>query len=68
MLIKKSVGNLKGKISYSLSTDPMLSGITIPAGIVNSTIETESIDLITALAMEDRVDWLIIDVESFEVS
>jgi FkbM family methyltransferase len=68
MLIKKSVGNLKGKTLYSLSTVPMLSGITIPVGLVHSTIETQSIDLDTALAMESRVDWLIIDVESFEVN
>jgi FkbM family methyltransferase len=68
MLIKKSVSNSKGKTLYSLSTVPMLSGISIPAGLVHSTIETQSIDLDTALSMENRVDWLIIDVESFEVN
>lgn len=46
----------------------MLSGVTISPDKIQSTIETESIDLDTALSMEYRVDWLIIDVESFEVS
>jgi FkbM family methyltransferase len=68
VLIKKSVGDLKGKILYRLSTVPMLSGVTISPDKIQSTIETESIDLDTALSMEYRVDWLIIDVESFEVS
>jgi FkbM family methyltransferase len=68
VLVKKSVGDLKGKILYSLSTVPMLSGITISPDKVHSTIETESIDLDTALSMEYRVDWLIIDIESFEVN
>ena len=74
VLIKKIVGDLKGKIQYRLSTVPMLSGITNAndnlksPDKVHSIIETESIDLDTALSMESRVDWLIIDVESFEVN
>jgi FkbM family methyltransferase len=58
VLIKKSVGDLKGKILYSLSTVPMLSGITnandnlISPDKVHSTIETESINLDIALSME----------------
>jgi FkbM family methyltransferase len=74
LLIKKSVGDLQGKILYNLSTVPMFSGITnandklTSPDKVHSTIEVESIDLDTALSMESRVDWLIIDVESFEVN
>jgi FkbM family methyltransferase len=68
LVFKKTVDDSKKKVSYRLSVSPMLSGIALPVDKLYSTIETESIDLDTALAMESRVDWLIIDVESFEVN
>ena len=48
----------------------MESGITtIPnRKDLNSTIEIETIDLDTALIMENKIDWLLIDVEGFEVN
>ena len=53
--------------SAKVSVVPMNSGITTPHK-VDSTIEIETVDLDTALASEDRIDWILIDVENFEVS
>jgi hypothetical protein len=47
----------------------MESGITTTNGKdLHSTIEIETIDLDTALIMENKIDWLLIDVEGFEVN
>jgi hypothetical protein len=56
LVFKKTVGNSKKKVSYGPSVNPMLSGMALSADKVDSTIETESIDLDTALAMEYRVN------------
>jgi FkbM family methyltransferase len=66
-LIKKAVGESSFKAQYGLSVVPMNSGITTPHK-VDSTIEVETVDLDTELASEDRVDWILVDVENFEVS
>ena len=58
----------KKKVSYGLSVIPIISGIALPAAKLDCTIETGSFDLDTALAMEYGVDWLIIDLEGFEVN
>jgi len=69
VLIQKAVGDTKKAILFGLSAIPMQSGvITGPTTDAESSIETECIDLDTALATENRVDWLLIDIEGFEVS
>ena len=68
-LVKKLIGDLKKKVLYGLSAVPMESGIiTRPHKDLNFTIEIESIDLDTVLLMENKIDWLLIDVEGFEVN
>lgn len=66
-LIRRAIGHSEKKISFHLTDTPMHSSF-IPTNNtkIGSVLETESIDLDTALAGEDRVDWLIIDVEGFE--
>ena len=66
-LIKKAAGESSFRAQYGLSVVPMNSGITTPHKI-DSTIEIETVDLDTELASEDRIDWILIDVENFEVS
>jgi FkbM family methyltransferase len=72
VLIKKPAGNSKTKLLYGLSTVPDWSEIITADNKSNShvieTIETESIDLDDALSLENRVDWLLIDVVGFEVN
>ena len=69
VLVKKTIGDSKKKVLYNLSDIPMESGIiTTINRDLNSTIESESIDLDTALIMENKIDWLLIDVEGFEVN
>ena len=70
ILIKKPVGDMKKKVSYNLSVIPMYSGVNINNNVDSAieTIEIQSIDLDTALSMENKVDWLIIDVEGFEIN
>jgi FkbM family methyltransferase len=69
VLVKKTIGESK-KVLYGLSEVPMESGITTASNRkdLNSTIEIETIDLDTALIMENKIDWLLIDVEGFEVN
>lgn len=67
LLIKKPAGKSKERVLFSLSVAPMNSGIN-PHHEVDSIIESETIDLDSILAMEDRVDWLLIDVEGYEVN
>jgi FkbM family methyltransferase len=68
-LVKKIIGDSKKKVLYGLSDIPMESGITnTPIKDLDSTIELESIDLDTALIMENKIDWLLIDVEGSEVN
>lgn len=67
ILVKKAVGDSRKKVSYGLSVIPMNSGVTTPHKI-ESIIETESVDLDTVLASENRINWLLIDVEGFEVN
>jgi FkbM family methyltransferase len=69
-VIKKPVADAKKKITFDLSYHPMLSGIAL-SGLSEkdrSTIEAETIDLDTALVRENRIDWLLIDSEGYEVS
>jgi FkbM family methyltransferase len=65
-LIKKAISDSKKKVLFTLSSRPMESGITI-SNKSNSIIEIDSIDLDSILSEENRVDWLIIDVEGLEV-
>lgn len=66
-LIRRAVSHSEKKISFHLNEMPLESAFIATSDIKSdSIIETQSIDLDTALAGEDRVDWLIIDVEGFE--
>ena len=47
---------------FDLFLDPSFTRIVTKPAKPNSTIEIETIDLDTALDMENRVDWLLIDV------
>lgn len=68
-LVKKIIGDSKKKVLYGISAVPMESGITTTSNKgLDSTIELESIDLDTALIMENKIDWLLIDVEGFEIN
>lgn len=69
VLVKKPVADSEGKVLFNLSADPPASTvITRPDNTHSSTIEMESVDLDTALAKENKIDWLLIDVVGFEVS
>jgi FkbM family methyltransferase len=78
VLIKKPVGDSKKKVSFDLTLGPVHSGIDITETFepgtalatekVDTNIETESIDLDTALAMESKINWLLIDVNGFELN
>jgi FkbM family methyltransferase len=69
VLVKKAIGDSKKKVLFGLSVIPMESGIiTEPSRDTYSGIEVESVDLDSALVSEDRVDWLLIDVEGSEIN
>jgi FkbM family methyltransferase len=69
VLIKKAIGDSKKKVLFGLSVIPMESGIiTEPNRHTYSGIEVESVDLDSVLVSEDRVDWLLIDVEGSEIN
>jgi FkbM family methyltransferase len=68
ILLKKLAGDSKRKVSYRLSVDPQESGVVSALDKeTDSIVETECIDLDSALAIEHRIDWLLIDVEGFEL-
>jgi FkbM family methyltransferase len=66
-LIKKAVSENEDKLVFNLTERPMESGI-ISSNDSYTTVEVESVDLDSALAEESKIDWVIIDVEGFEVS
>lgn len=69
VLIEKAVGESAKKVLFGLSNVPMESGIiSRPTTDADSNVEIESIDLDTALATENRVDWLLIDAEGSEAN
>jgi FkbM family methyltransferase len=63
-VVKKLVGNSKGKARFGLSKIPMVSSVTATDHL-ESIVEMETVDLDSFLIME-RVDWLLIDVEGYE--
>jgi FkbM family methyltransferase len=69
-LVKKAVAEKRKKVLLDISSAPALSKISSSNTLDQGTacVETESIDLDTALALEDRLDWLLVDIEGFEVS
>jgi FkbM family methyltransferase len=73
ILIKKPVSDSKKKVLLDLSCASIVSEI-VSSNVLekvtdtNNLLETESIDLDTALAMESKLDWLLIDVEGSEVN
>jgi FkbM family methyltransferase len=67
-LIKRPVGDSKKKVSFDLTTAPGHAGINIKSHEVESVLEIETIELDTVLSREKRIDWLLIDVNGFEVS
>jgi FkbM family methyltransferase len=74
VLIKKPVGDSKKKVLFDLRLDPVHSRIDITetfepgTALATEKVETESIDLDTALAMESKINWLLIDVNGFELN
>jgi FkbM family methyltransferase len=72
ILIKKPVSDSKKKVLLDLSCASIVSEIAssdvLEKVTDNNSLETESIDLDTALAMESKLDWLLIDVEGSEVN
>ena len=70
MLIKRAVGEKREKVLLDISSAPAFSNISSSNTLDQGTgcVEIESIDLDTALAMENRLDWLLIDIEGFEVN
>jgi FkbM family methyltransferase len=66
ILIKKAISDSGKKILFNLSIRPMESGIA-SSNKTDSTIEVDSIDLDSMLSAENKVNWLIIDVEGLEV-
>lgn len=73
ILIQKAVSDSKKKVlldlSYaSIASEIVSSNVLEKVTDTNNFLETESIDLDTALAMENRLDWLLIDVEGSEVN
>jgi FkbM family methyltransferase len=71
VVINKSVSDSKNhEVLLDISDGPTYSKV-IPTdflGKVTTYTKTESIDLDTALAGKDRVDWLLIDVEGHEIN
>ena len=65
--IKKAISNTGKKVLFNLSVRPMESGIA-SSNEMDSTIEVDSIDLDSMLSTENKVNWLIIDVEGLELS
>jgi FkbM family methyltransferase len=68
LLIKKPVGDSKEKISFDLTDEPVHAGFNIKSYKSSSSIKIQIVDLDTALAMESKIDWLLIDVNTFEVN
>jgi FkbM family methyltransferase len=70
MLIKRAVGEKREKVLLDISSAPAFSNISSSNTLDQGTgcVEIESIDLDTALAMENRLDWLLVDIEGFEVN
>jgi FkbM family methyltransferase len=66
VLVKRPVADSKRKVLFGLAASPMDSGINASKKI-ETIIKIEGIDLDAALIGENRVDWLLIDVEGFEV-
>jgi FkbM family methyltransferase len=66
VLIKRPVADSKRNVLFGLAASPMDSGINASKKI-ETIINIEGIDLDAALIIENRVDWLLIDVEGFEV-
>jgi FkbM family methyltransferase len=67
-VIKKAVGHSNKKVLYRLSVIPPYSGIASTNLKKNdSIVELEGITLDTALMNENKIDWLFIDVEGFEL-
>ncbi len=62
MLVKKPVDDSKKKVLFDLFLDPSFTRIVTKPAKANSALKIETIDLDTALDMENRVDWLLIDV------
>lgn len=70
LIVKKVVGSSKKKLQYALSTIPQESGIVANRPSISNimaVIEMESIDLDSAVVGENKIDWLLIDVEGSEV-
>jgi FkbM family methyltransferase len=66
VLVKRPVADSKRNVLFGLAASPMDSGINASKKI-ETIINIEGIDLDAALIRENRVDWLLIDVEGFEV-
>jgi FkbM family methyltransferase len=69
-LIKKAVGESEKKVLQDISYSSAVYSkvLTYGSGKDNAIVEVESIDLDTALAGEDKVDWMLIDVEGYELN
>jgi FkbM family methyltransferase len=66
-LIEKAVGDSRSRVKLGLSVVPMTSGILMHDK-VESSIEADMIDLDTELLTKEKIDWILIDVEGFEVN
>jgi FkbM family methyltransferase len=65
-LRQSAVGNSRQKTCYYLSSVPMTSGMRAANEIIGE-LEMETTDLDSELLDEDKVDWLLIDVEGSEI-
>lgn len=65
-IFENAVSETKKIIRYKLAEVPMNSSIT--DSVTDNVIEINGIDLYSILADEEKLDWLLIDVEGYEVN
>jgi FkbM family methyltransferase len=70
VIIKKAVGDSQKKVLLDLSVPSTVytKVLTLRSKINSTFAQVECTDLDTALAKEDKVDWLLIDTEGYEVN
>jgi hypothetical protein len=64
VLIKKPVGDSKEKTSFDLTDEPVHARFNSKSHESSSSNKIQIVDLDTALAMESKIDWLSIHVNT----
>ncbi len=78
-LFTKAVGDKKSRVKFHMSQKPIYSGVVGSPPVTailrtegnitrDCTTEVETVDLDSTLSNENRLDWLLIDAEGYEIN